>query len=226
MKKIVFLFLSLLTAGCLFQACNKTKTYAELLEDEKKAVERFISDSAIHVISLDDFRRNDSVTKSKAKGDDYDEFVAFPSEGVYMQIIDRGNDGKEGYTAEEKEADKFKDGNSINVRYVELKIDNRELRASNVPLEGRMNVRYYAFPLVFRYVKSETYAAGTFTEMDYMWSLYGTTAVPQGWLVALPYLRNNAHVRLIVPSKMGHNKAQQAVTPFFYDLRELTKAKS
>ena len=41
---------------------------------------------------------------------------------------------------------------------------------------------------------------------------YGT-AIPSGWLIALPYLRNNAHVRLIVPSKMGHTTAQQYVNP-------------
>ena len=34
MKKLVFLFLSLLTAGSLFQACDNSKTYAEMLEEE------------------------------------------------------------------------------------------------------------------------------------------------------------------------------------------------
>jgi hypothetical protein len=42
MKKLVFLFLSLLTAGSLFQACDNSKTYAEMLEDEKNAVNKFI----------------------------------------------------------------------------------------------------------------------------------------------------------------------------------------
>ena len=31
---------------------------------------------------------------------------------------------------------------------------------------------------------------------------YGTS-VPAGWLVALKYVRDRAHVKLIVPSKMG-----------------------
>ena len=52
MKKLVFLFLSLLIAGSLFQACDDSKTYAEMLEDEKNAVSQFIKDSAIHVISV------------------------------------------------------------------------------------------------------------------------------------------------------------------------------
>ena len=223
MKKLVFLFLSLLTAGSLFQACDNSKTYAEMLEDEKNAVERFIKDSAIHVISVDEFERNDTVTKAKANGDAYDEFVFFSGEGVYMQIIDRGD-----YDVNDKDAYKFVDGNIICTRYAETNVDTRELAAFNIPLEEYMDAgQLYAYPAVFRYVKAETYSAGTFIEMDYVWGqYYASTAGPQGWLLALPYLRDNAHVRLIVPSKMGHQSAQQYVTPYFYDITEFRKRRS
>ena len=223
MKKLVFLFLSLLTAGSLFQACDNSKTYAEMLEDEKNAVERFIKDSAIHVISVDEFERNDTVTKAKANGDAYDEFVFFSGEGVYMQIIDRGD-----YDVNDKDAYKFVDGNIICTRYAETNVDTRELAAFNIPLEEYMDAgQLYAYPAVFRYVKAETYSAGTFIEMDYVWGqYYASTAVPQGWLLALPYLRDNAHVRLIVPSKMGHQSAQQYVTPYLYDITEFRKRRS
>ncbi|WP_294477260.1 DUF4827 domain-containing protein [uncultured Bacteroides sp.] len=229
MKKLVFLFLSLLTIGSLFQACDNSKTYAEMLEDEKNAVEKFIRDSAIQVISVEEFERNDTVTNL-----DRNEYVFFSSEGVYMQIVDRGKDEVEPSEEEPKteaelnEAAKFVDGNIICTRYVERNVDTRELTAFNVPLPEFMDYdTYYAYPLVFRYVKKETYSAGTFLEMDVLWgSVYQTTAVPQGWLLALPYLRDNAHVRLIVPSKMGHQAAQQNVTPFYYDIREFRKARS
>ena len=230
MKKLLFLFLSLLTAGSLFQACDNSKTYAEMLEDEKNAVERFIKDSAIHVISVEDFERNDTVTKAKANGDAYDEFVFFSSEGVYMQIIDRGD-----YDENDKNAYKFEDRNTICTRYKEINVDTRELAAFNIPVEEYMDAGYlWADPAVFVYVKKETFSAGTFIAMSateypggYVWaSLYASTAVPQGWLLSLPYLRDNAHVRLIVPSKMGHQSAQQYVTPFFYDITEFRKARS
>ena len=223
MKKLVFLFLSLLTAGSLFQACDNSKTYAEMLEDEKNAVERFIKDSAIHVISVEDFERNDTVTKAKANGDAYDEFVFFSSEGIYMQIIDRGD-----YNADDKNEYKFEDRDIICTKYKEINVDTRELASFNIPVEEYMDAgQLYASPAVFVYVKKETYSAGTFIEMDYVWaSYYASTAVPQGWLLALPYLRDNAHVRLIVPSKMGHQSAQQYVTPFFYDITEFRKARS
>ena len=51
MKKLVFLFLSLLAAGGIFQACDDSKTYAEMLEDEKNAVNKFIKDKGIRIIS-------------------------------------------------------------------------------------------------------------------------------------------------------------------------------
>lgn len=69
MKKLVFLFLSLLTAGSLFQACDNSKTYAEMLEDEKNAVNKFIKDNDIRVISLEEFER-DTIQLLKKRGMD------------------------------------------------------------------------------------------------------------------------------------------------------------
>ena len=62
MKKLVFLFLSLLAAGGIFQACDDSKTYAEMLEDEKNAVNKFIKDKRIQIISQEEFEKNDNVT--------------------------------------------------------------------------------------------------------------------------------------------------------------------
>ena len=71
MKKLVFLFLSLLAAGGIFQACDDSKTYAEMLEDEKNAVNKFIKDKGIRIISQDEFEKNDTVTNL-----DRNEYVA------------------------------------------------------------------------------------------------------------------------------------------------------
>jgi hypothetical protein len=214
MKKLLFLFLSLLAAGSIFQACDNSKTYAEMLDDEKDAVNKFIKDSAIHVISQGEFER-DTVTNVANN-----EYVSFASNGVYMQIVDRGS--------EKDKDDTFADGDLICVRYVETNIATRELSCFDVPLPDYMDAsQYYATPSTFRYVVSSSYAAGTFVDMDYLWSYtYQSTAVPQGWLFVLPYLRNGAHVKLIIPSKVGHTTAQQYVTPYFYDIWSFTKAKS
>ena len=81
MKKLTLFFLSLLACGLAFQACDNTKTYAEMLEDEKDAIKAFIRDSSITVISQTEFYRNDSTTDVNKN-----EYVQLAS-GVYMQII-------------------------------------------------------------------------------------------------------------------------------------------
>ena len=154
MKKLVFLFLSLLTAGSLFQACDNSKTYAEMLEDEKNAVNKFIKDNDIRVISLEEFER-DTVTASKEAGDGYDEYVAF-SNGVYMQIVDRGGK-EEGENGVEfiNEVDTFATDNIICTRYVEKDMMTGEVTCFNVALEEWMDYPdYYKFPLTFRYVQN------------------------------------------------------------------------
>ena len=51
--------------------------------------------------------------------------------------------------------------------------------------------------------------------------IYHGSSVPAGWLVALNYIRNGAHVKLIVPSKMGQSDAMRDVHPYYYDLHKL-----
>ena len=217
MKKLIFLFLSVIAAGSLFQACDNSKTYAEMLEDEKNAVNKFIKDSAINVISLEEFERNTITDLSR------NEYVAF-SNGVYMQIVDRGN-------ADDPE-DTFANTNVICARYLEKNIASNELTCFNVVLPEYINASdYYRSPLTFRYVNENSSAYGivlsTPLDYDYLWTAnsYGT-AIPGGWLLALPYLRDNAHVRLIIPSKMGHSISQQNVIPYYYDIWKFEKAKN
>ena len=202
MKKLVF----------LFQACDDSKTYAEMLEDEKNAVNKFIKDKGIRIISQDEFEKNDTVTNL-----DRNEYVAL-SDGVYMQIVDRGS--------AENKTDTFANNNEICVRYIEEDIMTRDTTCFNVFLEewGDAN-QLYTNPAVFRYVAEGSYVYGTFIQMDYYWaSYYQSTAVPAGWLLALPFVRNYAHVRLIVPSKVGHSSAQQYVNPYYYDIWTFSKA--
>lgn len=217
MKKLIFLFLSVIAAGSLFQACDNSKTYAEMLEDEKNAVNKFIKDSAINVISLEEFERDTITDLSR------NEYVAF-SNGVYMQIVDRGN-------ADDPE-DTFANNYVICARYLEKNIASNELTCFNVVLPEYINASdYYRSPLTFRYVNENSSAYGivlsTPLDYDYLWTAnsYGT-AIPGGWLLALPYLRDNAHVRLIIPSKMGHSISQQNVIPYYYDIWKFEKAKS
>jgi hypothetical protein len=38
--------------------------------------------------------------------------------------------------------------------------------------------------------------------------------------LALKYVTDRAHVKLIVPSKMGHDASLRYVYPYFYDIRK------
>ena len=196
MKKLVFLFLSLLAAGGIFQACDDSKTYAEMLEDEKNAVNKFIKDKGIRIISQDEFEKNDTVTNL-----DRNEYVAL-SDGVYMQIVDKGS---------ENEADTVKNNDEILVRFMEYSILDKDTALSNLSAVETVDA--------FRYTVTSSSIAGTFLQ-GYMMTYYSSPAVPAGWLVPLTYVRDMAHVRLIIPSKMGHQTAMQYVYPYYYDIRK------
>lgn len=212
MKKLLLLFFSLLAFGYMFQACDNSKTYAEMLDEEKDAVNAFIKKHNIQTISESDFEANGYKTDTTKN-----EYVAF-SNGVYMQLVDKG------IVTDKPENDSIKNNNIVAVRFVEHDIKANDTTCFNVVLPGFENYpNYYTYPDVFRYVDNGTSVAGVFTEGS-MYAKYGTTDVPPGWLLALKYVTNYAHVRMIVPSKMGHQSANQYVNPYFYDIRKFQKA--
>ncbi len=196
MKKLVLLFLSLLAFNFAFQACDDSKTYAEMLEEEDDAIAAFIRDNDIQVISQTEFFNNDSTTDVSKN-----EYVQLSS-GVYMQIVDKGSDNL---------ADTVKNNDLILVRFMEYSILDKDTSLSNLNAVETVDE--------FKYTVTSSSIAGIFTQ-GYMLSYYSSTAVPAGWLVPLPYVRDMAHVKLIVPSKMGHSTAMQYVYPYFYDIKK------
>ena len=193
MKKLTLFFLSLLACGLAFQACDNTKTYAEMLEDEKDAIKAFIRDSSITVISQTEFYRNDSTTKEN-------EYVQLAS-GVYMNIVNKGSANL---------ADTVKPNDQILVRFSEYSLMDKKATISNLG--------YAEVVDEFNYRVTSSSIAGQFTQ-GFMLSYYGP-AVPAGWLVPLDYVRDGACVKLIVPSKMGHSSAMQSVYPHYYYIQK------
>ena len=201
MKKLTLFFLSLLALSLGFQACDNSKTYAEMLEEEKDGINDFIKDRNIKVISQSEFYRPESTTKCKDRGDAVDEYVQLTS-GVYMQIVDKGSENK---------ADTVKSNDQVLVRFMEYSILDKDTTLSNLAAAETVDE--------FRYTVTSSSIAGTFLQ-GYMMTYYSSPAVPAGWLVPLSYVRDMAHVRLIVPSKMGHQTAMQYVYPYYYDIRK------
>lgn len=195
MKKLTLFFFSLIVCALAFQACDNTKTYAEMLDDEKDAIKAFIKDNNIKVISQSEFFNNDSITDTLSN-----EYVQLTS-GVYMQIRDKGS---------KNPADTVKKNDKVLVRFMEYSLIEKDTTLSNL--------NYVEVVDEFNYTVTSSSIAGIFTQ-GLMSSYYGPS-VPAGWLVPLIYVRDMAHVRIIVPSKMGHSSAMQSVYPYYYDIRK------
>ena len=199
MKKRTLFFFALLAVCLAFQACDNSKTYAEMLEEEKDAIKAFIKDSSIVVISQSEFYAQDSTTDVSRN-----EYVQLAS-GVYMQIVDKGSTNP---------ADTVKPNDLILVRFEE-----QGLIAVGGVKSYITNMNSPTVVDEFRYSVTSSSIAGLFTQ-GYM-LIYHGSSVPAGWLVALNYIRNGAHVKLIVPSKMGQSDAMRDVHPYYYDLHKL-----
>lgn len=209
MKKLLFLFFSLLTLGFAFQACSDSKTYAEMLEDEKNAVNKFIRDHNISIISQEEFEKDTMTDVSK------NEYVLL-SNGVYMQIVDRGT------------GDTIKSRDEVLVRFLEYDIMEEDTTyASNYNRDADVDAFFYTFTTNTSYGQFSVDQSGNVESWLAVWYAYASgysidyfVSVPAGWLAPLRYIKDKAHVKLIVPSKMGHYYGQQSVYPYFYDIKK------
>lgn len=198
MKKLVYSLVAFVVVGNLFVACDDTETYADMKEKEREVIETFIKSEGINVISLDQFEKQDSTTDVSKN-----EYVLFKDNGVYMQIVRKG------------EGSPIADGERAEViaRYYEVNIKEGDTLTGN--LYDASNPDYLTIEN-----KSGNYS-GSFTS-GYMYSAYGSS-VPSGWLIPMPYINIGrkepiAKVRLIVPHSEGQSTATSYVYPCFYEI--------
>ncbi len=207
-KELLFLFLLLLSAT-VFTACRDDETYADQVKRERSAINAYVADSGVNVISEETFR-NQNYTTDVSKN----QFVLFESSGLYMQIVRKGTGAP------------IASGESARLlcRYTER----------NLLTDSTHQVSNTISPYYYRYVEKMdvTNNSGTFTgsfekASSLMYLFYGSTAVPSGWLAALPYLNFDryvnanseiAKVRLIVPHDIGQSNASSGVYPCLYDI--------
>ena len=182
----------------LLVACDDAVTYSEMKEKERDAVNKFVKNNGIKVISYADFIANDTVTDVASN-----EFVEV--DDVYMQILNNPKDASD--------ARKILPGDTRNmlVRYHEFNIMEGDTISSNnfMPDADEMRV-----------TNTDGSYSATFTS-GAMASIYGN-AVPTGWLTPLNYLYftrktdNLAEVILIVPHSKGTVTASNQVYPCLY----------
>jgi len=202
--------LVLLLGASFLSACNDDVTYADQVKRERSAISAYIADSAVKVISEDQFR-DQNYTTDVTKN----EFVLFQSSGLYMQIVRKGSGSpiEQGETAR------------IDCRFTERNLLTDTIQATNTTQYSHKYLE----------VMNVTNNSGTFqgsfenkdNHVSLMYLLYGSTSIPSGWLAALPYVNIGryvnagdevAKVRLIVPHDLGQTYAMQSVYPCLYDI--------
>ena len=216
MKKILFSVLAacvVSTSILTTTSCKEDETYAEQKDKEKKAIGQFLEDNdfvgKITPISEEQFYAQDSTTDLSKN-----EFVRFNDDGIYMQIVRKGN----GPTMVELAKDR-KDSTvtrPLICKFLEYDIEGADTTYSNIYMSSINDKMLCTYS---HYGRSYT---ASFTE-GVMQSAYGST-VPKGWLKPLDYIRltkvagEEAKVRLIVPHSSGTNNASGYVLPFYYEI--------
>lgn len=207
MRKITYLFL-LLAAVMTITSCNDEETYADQVKRERSAINAYIADSAVHVITEQQFHAQGDSTNVKNN-----EFVLFESSGLYMQIVRKGT------------GEPLGDGQSATVlcRYTE-----RNLLTDSIQLSNTISPYYYRYVERMNVVNNSGTFTGSFdVESSLMYMFYNTSSVPSGWLAVLPYINLSryatkesevAKVRIIVPHDLGQQYAIQGVYPCLYDI--------
>lgn len=215
MKKLYYFIVLICAISAGLQSCNDGKTYAEMKEEEADAINKYILDNDIKVISEKEFFEKDTMTAEN-------EYVLFEESGVYMNIMCKG----EGEILEEGTYD-------ILSRFVEVcmkDVSNLGLSAGDTLL---FNMHNNSYPSQLRYPEelkvtigsSGSYSA-TFQGYSSMYQQYQTTAVPSGWLVPLAFIKpvrttqsdKLARVKIIVPHSEGTSSASRYVYPCLYEI--------
>lgn len=206
MKNLAFAFIAFLALVSAV-SCDDTETYAEQKDRERAAINKYIVDSAINVITETEFKEQGYKTDLSKN-----QFVLMKNSGVYMQIVREGC------------GEKIKEGETATVlcRFTEKNMLTDSLQLTNDNLSFATTVDKM----------SVTNSSGSFTASfiagsSVMYTFYGSASVPSGWLVPLTYIKVGrpenageeiAKVNLIVPHTQGHQYASSGVYPCYYTI--------
>lgn len=219
--------LTWVTIACLFLSmfslvsCDEDETYGEKKERERATIKAFLTQGIclrenttgdtilnvppINYITEEKFIQQDSTTDLERN-----EYVLLPKTGIYMQIVRKGSGQPMGVV----------DTATVLCRFMEVNLQSDTVQASN------MSSNFIAVPDVLSCYSSYGNYQGSFVS-GVMRTMYGSTTVPEGWLVPLDYINLGrydsedseiAKVRLIVPHSSNHSLASENVYACFYEI--------
>lgn len=219
MKKLLYLVLAMciVSTSIFIASCKDGETYAERKKKEERSINHFLQDNdfvgKINPITEEQFFAQDSMTDVSKN-----EFVRFNKDGIYMQIIHKG----EGPTMVEL-AKGRKDSTvtrPILCKFLEYDIQGGDTTTTNLTIYKDMTSKIDEMMCTYDHYSRSYTAWYTKGEMK---STYGSI-VPAGWLKPLDFIRltkvdgEEAKVRLIVPHSSGTSNASGHVQPFYYEI--------
>ena len=217
MNRLKYLILVLLSI-VMYTSCENYETYGDKKEKERDAINRFITEQNINVISESVFKAQNETTDTVDN-----EYVRLDRTGVYMQIVRKGCGSK------------LEENKVVNVlcRFLEYNIledtvllcNNRTYYLYNSSTGERIDASSY----VDKMSVSRTGTTITASFISGLMRMFhsSSASVPSGWLVPLNYVNIGrpenendeiAKVRLIVPHSQGTAEASSSVYPCYYEI--------
>ena len=216
-KKTIPLVLACLLL--LLAGCDNYETYGDKKEKEHDAIDAFIAEMDIEVISEEQFKAQGETTNV-----DLNEYVRFNRNGVYMQIVRKGH------------GEKLPENKTVNLlcRFMEYNIMEDTVIVRNDQrfyLYNSSTGVYDASQFVDEMSVKRTGTTITASFVSgMMYQYHGSASVPAGWLVPLNYIGIDrpdpavdsddeiALVKLIVPHSQGTADASSSVFPCYYEI--------
>ncbi len=207
MEKYVYTLFVGIMVGLFLSSCDNSETYADMKKKEDAAINAYIANAGVKVISEETFAAQDYTTNL-----DDNEYVLFDSNGIYLQIVRQGC------------GEKIRNGETATIlcRFTEYNLLGDSLQLSND------NLYYSSIPEVFSVVNTSGTFTGSFdTDNSLMYVAYSSSSVPSGWLYPLTYVNVGrpvydddeiSKINVIVPSSQGQYYASVNVYPCLYVL--------
>ena len=203
-NRIIILLISIITIS--LTACDKTVTYADLLDQERKSISKFLKYGGIYTEELP---ADTSLIKVSGTRNAISTKVPFYEleNDVYMQVIDKGN----GRT--------IKEGERVYFRFLRVNLNTWATAPYDIKMFDLNNggVGNFYYPDIneycFDYVKDYNVPMSQYYDFGL------------GIEYPLAHLYDRAKVYLILPSKVGFSESVSSVVPYLYYI-EYTIAKN
>lgn len=190
-----FNILMIVCAALLALSCSKTKSYTDMLKDQKKAIDRLKDKESF--VFLKKFPK-DSVFKEN-------EFVELEN-GVYLNIIDKG-------TSERAVAGQTKILYRCTMYYPMDTAYIRYTDSYGYPLSIYYTTTSYVFS------NYGPHSNGT-SPFSFTYGDYTSGAAGEGLMTPLEFVGDRAKVKLIVPFKRGLSTDNSNGEPAYYEILE------